>query len=86
MLKNGQTYFKNLVNTELGISRIFSKADSFERLELVIIREENHSKFLELRFFGLSLHFNEKKTSRKPIKCQCCPHIKTSQLNCTANQ
>ena len=68
MLKNGQTYFKNLVNTELGISRIFSKADSFERLELVIIREENHSKFLELRFFGLSLHFNEKKTSRKPIK------------------
>ena len=22
----------------------------------------------------------------KPIKCQCCPHIETSQLICTANQ
>ena len=21
-----------------------------------------------------------------PIKCQCCPHIETSQLICTANQ
>ena len=22
----------------------------------------------------------------KPIKCQCCPHIETSQLICKANQ
>ena len=22
----------------------------------------------------------------KPINCQCCPHIETSQLICTANQ
>ena len=22
----------------------------------------------------------------QPIKCQCCPHIETSQLICTANQ
>ena len=22
----------------------------------------------------------------RPIKCQCCPHIKTSQLICTATQ
>ena len=22
----------------------------------------------------------------QPIKCQCCPHIETSQLICTVNQ
>ena len=26
------------------------------------------------------------KSSPSPIKCQCCPHIETSQLICTANQ
>ena len=28
----------------------------------------------------------ERKNWSQPIKCQCCPHIETSQLICTANQ
>ena len=28
----------------------------------------------------------QRKVIAEPIKCQCCPHIETSQLICTANQ
>ena len=31
------------------------------------------------------IKFRRLKT-HSPIKCQCCPHIETSQLICTANQ
>ena len=33
----------------------------------------------------LIFDFNN-RNSAEPIKCQCCPHIETSQLICSANQ
>ena len=37
------------------------------------------TNFHEIKVCGRVCIFN-------PITCQCCPHIETSQLICTANQ
>ena len=77
-------------------ARIFVKPskDLYEDLQRCLLLQDCKSSiFKDLQFVHHKKEaaFIFKKSLKdckgfKPIKCQCCPHIETSQLICCANQ
>ena len=73
-------HWMELIAVILNSLKIFSSKKTYTHFRFHYFKTFYKKLKIKRSQFGRIAHFP------KPIKCQCCPHIETSQLICTANQ
>ena len=78
-------WVKYMIYILLVIDQTFYK-HSFYRFSFSLLLLLLLFAFTIVKYLFASYYFSPSFVRVQPIKCQCCPHIETSQLICYANQ